>query len=166
MWIDEEINHHRHSLATLAKIVQNLIGSNVRFCHQNRIAGLPTKVLTKFLQVIKRFMRLFLGIRSLIRDHERRSVHAKSGDSQSKPKTHDLLDLVAHRRIPCIKIGLIRIKAVEIVSLRKLVKFPDAGLFAREYSLVRCIAWIIFSPNIVAVSDMKSAKSPRSPKCG
>src|SRR5271166_1297586 len=151
MWIDEEINHHRHSLAPLAEIVQNLIGSNVCFCHQNRIAGLPTKELTKFLQVIKRFMRLFLGIRTLMRDHERRGVHAKSGDSQSKPKTHDLLDLVAHRRIPCIKIGLIRVKAVEIVSLRKLVKFPDAGLFAREYSLVRCIAWIILSPNIVAV---------------
>src|ERR1700730_18174239 len=200
MWIDEEINHHRHSLAPLAEIVQNLIGSNIRFCHQNRIAGLPTKELTKFLQVFKRFMRLFLGIPPLIRDHERRSVHAKSGDSQSKPKTHDLLDLVAHRRIPCIEIGLIRIKPMEIVSLRKLVKFPDAGLFSREYGLVRCIAWIILSPNIVAVvfriittsglkqrmlvgrvvdtrsmitrmprsfaSDMKSAKSPRSPKCG
>src|ERR1700730_11082919 len=71
MWIDEEIHPHRHSLAPLAEKVQDLIRSNVRFCHQNRIAGLPTKVPTKFLQVIKRFMRLFLGIRTLIRDHER-----------------------------------------------------------------------------------------------
>ena len=27
----------------------------------------------------------------------------------------------------------------------------DAGLFPREYCLVRCIAWIVLSPNIVAV---------------
>src|SRR5580704_6700014 len=136
MWIDEEINHHRHSLAPIAEIVQYLIGSNVRFCHQNRISGLPTKELTKFLQVIKRFMRLFFGVWPLIRNHERRSVHAKSGDSQSKPEGHNLLDFVAHRRIPGIEIGLIRIKPMEIVSLRKLIKLPDAGLLAREYSLV------------------------------
>src|ERR1700730_1498931 len=151
MWIDEEINHHGHSLAPLAEIVQNLIGSNVRFCQQNRIAGLPAEELAKLFQIIKRLMRLLLGIRALIRYHERRSVHAKAGDSQRKPKTHDLLDLVAHRRIPCIEIGLIRIEPMEIVSLRQLVKFPDTGLLAREYGLGRCIAWIILSPNIVTV---------------
>src|SRR5580704_3690660 len=151
MWIDEEINHHAHSLAALAEIVQNLIGSNIRFCHQNRVAGLPAKELAKFLQIIERLMWLLLGIRALVCDHERRSVHAKTGDPQRQPKTHDLLDLVANCRIPCIEIGLIRIKPMEIVSLRKLVKFPDAGLLAWEYGLGRCIAWIILSPNIVTV---------------
>src|ERR1700745_403408 len=96
-------------------------------------------------------MRLLLRIRSLIRYHERRSVHAKTGDPQCQPKTHDLLDFVAHRRVPGIEIGLIRIKPMEIVSLRKLIKLPDSGLLDRECRLGRCIAWVILSPNIVTV---------------
>src|ERR1700733_11529175 len=151
MRIDEEINYHGHALAPLAEIVQNLIGSDVRFRHQNRIASLPAKELAKLFQIIERLMRQLLGIRALVCDHERRSVHAKTGDPQRQPKTHDLLDLVAHYRIPCIEIGLIRIKTMEIVSLRQLVKFPDTGLLAGEYGLGRGIARIILSPNIVTV---------------
>src|ERR1700721_3350759 len=117
MWIDEEINHHHHSLTMIAEIVQNLVGRNVRFRHQKRIAGFPKEELPEFFQEIKGFMRLFLSVRPLRRNDKRRSVHTKSRNSQSKPKPHDLLDLVADRRIPCIEIGLVRINPGEIESL-------------------------------------------------
>ena len=145
------INLHRwlpdQLTALVTKIIQDLIWSHVRLCHQNRIPSLPPQKLSKFFQVIKRSCGCFAAS-PLVRDHER-SVHTKSGDPNQK--THDLLNLVANRRIAGIEIRLIRIKPMEIVSLGQLVEFPDTGLFAREYSLVRCIAWIILSPNIIAV---------------
>src|SRR5687768_18111569 len=47
-------------------------------------------------------------------DEERHRVDAEPGDAELQPKTHDLVDLFAHRLVGDVEVGLVLVETVQV----------------------------------------------------
>ena len=61
----------------------------------------------------------------------------KPGHPELQPEADDLLDLVAHRRVGHVQVGLVAVEAVEVVRAGLLVVGPDARLLVGEHDVGR-----------------------------
>ena len=59
--------------------------------------------------------------RSVRLEQERHGVDAEAGDAELEPEAHHLGDLVPHRRVGHVEVGLVAVEAVEVVLARLLV---------------------------------------------
>jgi hypothetical protein len=104
----------------------DLLRLQVHLAEQHGVTHAPVHVRPQVADDLVRIVQRTL-------DHERDGVHAEPGQPLLEPEPHHLRELVAHRRVGQVEVGLVLVEAVLVVLPGLAVERPRGRLLVREH---------------------------------
>jgi len=137
----------------------------VHLAEQDRVATAPAEEGPQLLEVVVRVPRHVVGLGVDVGDQERHRVDPEARQPDLQPEADALGDLVAHRRVGEVEVGLVAVEVVEVPLAGLLVVGPDAVLLVREDDLVLGVRRGVGAPNVVvAVGVVLAAARLQEPR--
>ena len=147
MLVDLEIEHHVHAVAVFAEILHVGFRQHIGFGQNDGVAFAPLQEFPQRAEHVVLLDRLS-HLRALGRDHERHRVHAKAGDAELDPESHDLQDFRLHFRMRGVEVGLEIVEAMEVPGFCLLIVRPGRFLHAGKHHAGIGIGRLAVGPDI------------------
>ncbi len=144
----DEVEQHVQLVAVLvAEELARLGRLEVDLAEQHRLAVAPrdegAQVAQQLVRVDQRPLRHAHRL-----EQERDGVDAEARQALLDPEAHDLRDLVAHRRVGDVEVGLVRVEAVQVVLAGLLVPRPVGVLLVGEDDVAGLLLGLLVAPHV------------------
>ena len=130
----------------VAEVLPLLGGWKVHLAQQNRVTATPPEERSQVAQVVVR-IEFHVLIDAVDFEQERHGIDAKAGEALREPEADHLADLLAHCVRRDVEIGLVAVKAMEVVLARLRVVRPNATLIPWEHLAFWAVVRDLVSPD-------------------
>ena len=145
-------------LVTLAEVGSHLLRPHVRLGEQHPPGELRVDSAPQLPHHLVRLGQVLAG-RALALDEVGHGVHPEAVHPELEPEPHHLPDLLAHRRVVVVEVGLVREEAVPVVGLRDRIPRPVRHLGVAEDDPDAAIALVAVAPDVVVALGAVAARS-------